>query len=146
MEKVLKSLNEANERLNFLIKSTEEKESALVAKLDLVIKKQDELDAREEAVADREAEVAKYGAVEKAHADLGKLRGEVSAELAKAKSAKEDLEKKVASVELKQKELDEIVAIYKKNMQNCADERKKLEDDRKVMKEQILEQLSKGLK
>lgn len=146
MEALIKSLQESQKKLDELVKSAEEKEAAVIAKLEAVIKKEAELKAKLDAVSKREDEVKKFGAVEEAYASLAKARAEVSAELRKGLDMTESLAKKTADVDAKKAELDNIVAIYLKNNQNLADAMAKLEEDRKVMKEKLLEQLSKGLK
>jgi hypothetical protein len=146
MEALIKSLNESQKILDGLVKSAAEKEAALVAKLEAVSKKEAALKANGEAISLREAEVKKFGPVEEAYASLAKARAEASAELRKGMDMTESLAKKTADVDAKKAELDNIVEIYLKNNKNLSDAMAKLEEDRKGMKEKILEQLSKGLK
>lgn len=144
LKKMIKELDEAHDVLERLILSTEAKEADLNAKLSKYNLDAEELKEKSNQLKARETAVAKYGILESGLTNLSKKQAEIEAESLRLKDATALVVAREKELASKIKEVDEITEIYKINMKNVAGERAKLEEDRKNLKKQIIEQISKA--
>jgi hypothetical protein len=146
MEAILKDLNEAYVKLNDVIKA-EAKKSADLDKLIADAKLEaSKLLERESALSVKEAKYKEFENVQVMRDGVSKDRSILNAGKKALSDGQDNLSARLADLDIKQKELDNFIAIFKQKNINCDKMKAELDKDRAEMKQSIIAELQKGLK
>lgn len=145
MEQIINDLKSALARMN-------EKEKLFVARsieADNLIadakKKVSVLEAREKAVALKEAIYAKYDDIVSLQAGIKADKVSLAKEKSALDEAKKALEAVKVTVDADRKKFDILVALYKQKVTDCDNMAKQLAEDKKNLEKKVVEELTKKL-
>jgi hypothetical protein len=146
MESIINDLKSALEKMNAEAVKAEKRNAELNDLISKANVKIADLTARENALNVREEKLKDIQNVADAKIAVAQSRADVNADKAAIANANKALQEAQAKIEAKDKELTQIIAIYKQKTANCDAYKAQLEADRQAMKANILEELKKGLK
>ena len=146
MESIINDLKSALSKMNAEVVKAEKKTAELNDLIEKALVKQADLSERSNALNAREEKLKDIQNVADAKEAVNASRVEVNADKAALANANKSLQEAQAKIEAKDKELTQIIAIYKQKTANCDAYKAQLEADRVAMKANILEELKKGLK
>ena len=145
MDAILKDLNSAYVKMNEQIALLDKKNAEVNAIIEKESIKIDALKKREDVIIENELKYKEFDNVDIMSDSVVKLRFEVNADKKAVQIAMDALAIKQKEVEVKEKALDERLAMYRQKTLKCDEMIAKLEKDRNNLEKNIIEKFTKTL-